>query len=209
MGDGHETALDELAISEELKATGTLRAEEIVLQTPGGRGVSMLVNPTPIHGEDGNVASVLFAMQDQAPLEKPERLRIEFLNMVSRELCTPLAASNGSTATVLGAPTVLDPAELRRFFRVVNEQADHMQGLIADLLDVGRIEEGMLSVSPAPSESGLWWRGAERAGRQAAGAAAFAVARPRAWRSYSASDRPPSAAIRAARTIVKPAKPAG
>ncbi len=153
-GDGREIALDELTVSEELKAAGTMRAEEIVLQAPGGQSLSMLVNATPIHGEDGEVASVVVAMQDLAPLEELDRLRTEFLNMVSHELRTPLAAIKGSTATVLGAPPVLDPAELHQFFRVVDEQADQMRGLIADLLDAGRIEAGTLSVSPAATELG-------------------------------------------------------
>ena len=125
-----------------------------MLAAPGGRSVSMLVNATPIHGEDGTVASVVVTMQDLAPLEELDRLRTEFLNMVSHELRTPLAAIKGSTATVLGAPPVLDPAELHQFFRVVDEQADHMRGLIADLLDAGRIEAGTLSVSPAATELG-------------------------------------------------------
>ncbi len=154
LGDGREIALDELALTEALKSAGTLRAEEVVLQAPGGRSVSMLVNATPIHGEDGAVASVVVAMQDLAPLEELDRLRTEFLNMVSHELRTPLAAIKGSTATVLGAPPVLDPTELHQFFRVVDEQADHMRGLIADLLDAGRIEAGTLSVAPAATELG-------------------------------------------------------
>ena len=37
----------------------------------------MLVNATPIRGEDGEVASVVVAMQDLAPLEELDRLRTE------------------------------------------------------------------------------------------------------------------------------------
>ena len=151
-GDGREIVLNELALSEELKTAGTVRAEEVVFSAPGGRSVSILVNATPIRGEDGAVASVVVTMQDLAPLEELDRLRTEFLNMVSHELRTPLAAIKGSTATVLGAPPVLDPTELHQFFRVVDEQADHMRGLIADLLDAGRIEAGTLSVAPAATE---------------------------------------------------------
>ena len=35
-----------------------------------------------------------------------------------------------------------------QFFRIVDAQADHMQGLIGNLLDAGRIEAGTLSVNP-------------------------------------------------------------
>ncbi|MDE0051447.1 MAG: GAF domain-containing protein [Rhodospirillales bacterium] len=90
-GDGREIALDALALADELQKAGTVRAEEIALVVPGGRSVSLLVNATPIHGEDGTVASVVVTMQDLAPLEELDRLRAEFLGMVSHELRTPLA----------------------------------------------------------------------------------------------------------------------
>ncbi len=47
---------------------------------------------------------------------------------------------------------MLDRAEVRQFFRIIDSQADHMDGLISDLLDAGRIEAGTLSVDPEPTE---------------------------------------------------------
>ena len=152
-GDGREIALDRFALADALTKAGTVRAEEVVLQAPDGRSVSMLVNATPIRAEDGAVASVVVTMQDLAPLEELDRLRAEFLGMVSHELRTPLAAIKGSTATVLDASPALDPVELHQFFRVIDEQADRMRGLIGDLLDAGRIEAGTLSVTPVPTEA--------------------------------------------------------
>ncbi len=100
----------------------------------------------------GAVASVVVTMQDLAPLEELDRLRAEFLGMVSHELRTPLAAIKGSTAALLGASRPFAPTETREFIRVIDEQADRTIGLIADLLDAGRIDSGTLSVSPEPSE---------------------------------------------------------
>ena len=151
-GDGREVALDRFLVAQELRNSGTVRAEEIVLSTADGRSASMLVNATPIHAEDGTVVSVVVTMQDLAPLVELDRLRTEFLGMVSHELRTPLAAIKGSTSTVLGASPILDPAEVHQFFRVIDEQADHMRDLIRDLLDAGRIDAGTLSVSPVPTE---------------------------------------------------------
>ena len=153
--DGREIAFDEFPIARELRNATTMRAEQIVLSVPDGRSVTTLVNATPIHGEDGTVASVVVTMQDLAALEELERMRAEFLGMVSHELRAPLTSIKGSTATVLGAAADLEPAEMREFFRIIDEQADHMRGLISDLLDAGRIDSGTLSVSPEPSEVGV------------------------------------------------------
>ena len=146
LADGREVRLDEL------KSAETLRAAEVELSVPDGRSVSMLVNATPIHGEDGAVASVVVTMQDLAPLEELDRLRAEFLAMVSHELRAPLAAIKGSAATLVEEAGRLDAAETREFHRIIVDQTGRMRRLIGDLLDAGRINAGTLSVEPEPLE---------------------------------------------------------
>ena len=149
--DGREVSLEESPLAERLSAGRTIRAEEIVLQAPGGRSVTTLVNATPIYSEDGSeMQSVVVTLQDMTPLEELERLRAEFLGMVSHELRAPLTSIKGSAATLLDDSANLNAAETRQFHRIINEQADRMRRMIADLLDVAHIETGTLSVSPEP-----------------------------------------------------------
>ncbi len=150
--DGREISLQEFPLAQALSSATTVRAEEIVLQSPDGRRVTTLVNATPIRSEDGAVESVVVTLQDLAPLEELERLRAEFLGMVSHELRVPLTSIKGSAATALGTSPASDPATTHQFFRIIDQQADHMHGLIDDLLDAGRIETGTLSVVPEPTE---------------------------------------------------------
>ena len=149
--DGREVALDEFPLAEQWTDPETVRAEEMVLSVPDGRSVRTLVNATPIRSADGELGSMIVTLQDLAPLEELVRLRAEFLSMVSHELRVPLTSIKGSTAAALGASPP-DPAETRQFFRIIDEQADHMRGLINDLLDAGRIETGTLSITPEPAE---------------------------------------------------------
>ena len=149
--DGREISLLELSMAELLSAGETVRAEEIVLRVPDGRSVTALLNATPIRLEDGGVESFVVTLQDMTPLEELERLRAEFLGMVSHELRTPLATIKGSTTALLSASPDLDPAVMTQFHRIMDQQVDHMQDLIGDLLDVARIETGTLSVKPVPA----------------------------------------------------------
>ena len=110
----------------------------------------VLLNATPIRSEDGEVESVVVTLQDLAPLEEMERLRAEFLGMVSHELRMPLTSIRGSATTLLDAASDLDSAEMRQFHRIIVDQADNMRALIGDLLDVARIETGTLPVDPEP-----------------------------------------------------------
>ena len=150
--DGREVSLSEFPIAQQLGTCETLRAEEVVLSAPDGRSVRTLINATPIPAEDGGIGSVVVTLQDLAPLEELERLRAEFLGLVSHELRAPLTSILGSAATLLEESADLDPAEMHEFHRIIHEQAGHMRGLIGTLLDAGRIEAGTLSVSPEPSE---------------------------------------------------------
>ena len=112
----------------------------------------VLVNATPIRSGEGEVESVVVTAQDLAPLEELERLRAEFLGMVSHELRAPLAAIRGSAVTLLEDARELDAAERREFHRIIVDQTGHMRRLVGDLLDAGRIDAGTLSVEPEPFE---------------------------------------------------------
>ncbi len=147
-GDGSEVTLADLGDTERV------RAEEVELSVPGGRSVRMLLDATPIRSDEGAVETVVVTIRDLAPFEALERSRAEFLELVSHELRAPLAAIKGSAATALGDSRDPDRAELRQFLHIVEEQADRMDGLIADLMDAGRIGAGTLAVDAVPEEVG-------------------------------------------------------
>ena len=151
--DGREIALQELSLADVLSGAETVRAEEMELFNPeGGSSVSVLVNVTPLRLDDGDIKSVVVALQDMAPLRELERQRSDFLAMVSHELRAPLTSIKGSTATVLSGERVVGSAEIRQFFQIIDRQANRMDALIGDLLDAGRIESGTLSVMPEPTD---------------------------------------------------------
>ena len=145
-GDGREVTLGDLVNAE------TVRAEEVEISVIGGGSVRALVDATPIRADSGAVERLVATLQDLAPFEALERVRAEFLELVSHELRAPLAAIRGSASTALEDPREPDRDELRQYLRIVEEQAGRMSGLIGDLLDAGRIGAGTLSVDPAPAE---------------------------------------------------------
>ncbi|MDE0452932.1 MAG: response regulator [Gammaproteobacteria bacterium] len=151
--DGRQVSLAEFPLAQQFIANPeTVRAEEMVLSVPDGRSIRTLINCTPIPAEEDELGSVVVTMQDLAPIDEIERMRTEFLGLVSHELRAPLTAIKGSGVTLLEEASDLDPAEVHEFSRIIVEQADLMRALIADLLDAGRIDSGTLSVTPEPSE---------------------------------------------------------
>ena len=151
--DGREISIEDLSMAQALSTGETVRAEEIVLSVPDGRSITVLVNATPTRSEeDDDVETVVVTLQDMTSLNELEKMRAEFLGMVSHELRAPLTSIKGSVDTLLESFNSLDSAEMVQFVRIIKSQSDRMRDLISDLLDVARIETGMLSVTPEPVE---------------------------------------------------------
>ena len=150
--DGREFSLRESPMAELLSIGETVRAEEIALRAPDGRSVTVLLNATPILSDEGAVESMVVTMQDMADVEETERLRAEFLSLVSHELREPLTSIKGSAVNLRESLDSLDKAEVLQFIRIIESQSDRMRDLIGELLDVARIETGSLSVAPEPAE---------------------------------------------------------
>ncbi|MYD72910.1 MAG: response regulator [Chloroflexi bacterium] len=150
--DGRESSLPEFPLVDVLRAGKTIRGEEITLTTPGNRALTTLINATPIRLENGEVEKYVITVQDMTPVRELERLRAEFLAMVSHELRAPLTSIKGSITTLLNPSSLLNPAEILQFHRIIDSQTDQMRELIADLLDVARIDTGTLSVAPEPTD---------------------------------------------------------
>ena len=148
--DGREFSMNETPMSDLLKAAETVRVEEIVLKVPDGRSVTTLINATPIRAEDGTVESCVVTLQDITPIRNLERLRADFLGVVSHELRAPLTTIKGSAATLIEEIDNLEPAEMLQFFRIIDEQTGRARDLVGELLQVARIETGTLSVRPEP-----------------------------------------------------------
>ena len=79
-------------------------------------------------------------------------MRNEFLAMVSHELRLPLTNIKGCASMALNSgsrsPSI---SALLQYIRIINEQSDHMNDLINNLLDMTQIEAGALSVTLKPA----------------------------------------------------------
>ncbi|MCY3887248.1 MAG: response regulator [Chloroflexi bacterium] len=150
--DGREVSLRDSPLSEALRLGETVRGEEITLTMGEDRSLTVLLNATPIRTENGELERYVATVQDMTPLKELERLRAEFLAMVSHELRAPLTSVKGSITTLLNPSSPLNSGEIRQFHRIIDSQTDQMRELIADLLDVARIDTGTLSVAPEPTD---------------------------------------------------------
>lgn len=121
--------------------------EKCLKEGKDGESVAEIPGLEPRHFEvrtvylasQGREVSVLAVLHDVTQLKKIERVRRDFVANVSHELRTPLGAILGSSETLL-AGAMDDPADLREFLGIIRNNADRLQELIQDLLDLAKIE---------------------------------------------------------------------
>jgi two-component system sensor histidine kinase KdpD len=85
------------------------------------------------------------AQQAQVRAEA-ERLRSSLLSSVSHDLRTPLAAITGATSSLLEGDKGLDAQTQKDLLETVSEEAERLDRLVNNLLEMTRLESGTLQV---------------------------------------------------------------
>ncbi len=80
--------------------------------------------------------------------EQANELKLKFLAMISHELRTPLTSIKGFSTTLLAEDIEWPPAKQRDFLQTIDEESDKLGDLIEQLLDMSRMEAGILRISP-------------------------------------------------------------
>jgi signal transduction histidine kinase len=80
--------------------------------------------------------------------EKANELKLKFLAMISHELRTPLTSIKGFATTLLAADVTWEPEMQHDFIRTINEEADKLTDMIEQLLDLSRLDAGLLRIHP-------------------------------------------------------------
>ena len=75
-----------------------------------------------------------------------EQLRSTLLSSVSHDLRTPLAVITGSASTLLEAPAGMDAATRQELTKNILDEAERLNRLIRNLLDMTRLESGAVKV---------------------------------------------------------------
>ncbi|HEY8153740.1 MAG TPA: ATP-binding protein [Myxococcota bacterium] len=88
---------------------------------------------------DSTSAGTVAVLHDVTELMQLEKMRREFVANASHELRTPLAAIRGFAETLLASPALSD-ADRRAYLEVIDRHARRLSAIVADLLELSRIE---------------------------------------------------------------------
>ena len=118
------------------------RRERQALATPEARRqLETFVNQTALALERARLADEAREARLRA---ETERLRSSLLTSVSHDLRTPLAAITGAATTMLEGGARLDPATRLELLESIRDEADRLNRLVQNLLEMTRLESGAL-----------------------------------------------------------------
>ena len=120
------------------------------LVRPGGGRVSLSITYTPLlDDESGALVSIIANVHDITRFREEEEIKSTFTSIISHELKTPVALIKGYAQTLARPDADWDAETAHQGLQVIEEEADRLEALINNLLDVSRIQASGLRLDYA------------------------------------------------------------
>ncbi|GAA0479386.1 sensor histidine kinase [Paractinoplanes deccanensis] len=139
------------------------RASDADVEVRADEHITMLLKGHPLAASDRRIveafaAQAAVALRQQRlsaeaaaakPLAEADRMRTALLAAVSHDLRTPLASAKASVAGLLSDEVHFDEEDRHELLVTADESLDRLGRLVANLLDMSRLQAGALGVSLA------------------------------------------------------------
>ncbi|MEN9979385.1 MAG: ATP-binding protein [candidate division WOR-3 bacterium] len=119
--------------------------QEVKIQHRTGREVDCELRVVPL--EHANRHLLLCYLHDISELRQAERMRTEFVAMVSHDLRAPLAAIREAIALLADTAAQRLEEKQRRFLMIAQEEVDRLNRMIDNLIEVSRMEAGKVELN--------------------------------------------------------------
>ncbi len=106
------------------------------------------VRSFPVRDEPGSLLGWGMLLDDVTLERASEKAKAEALALAAHELKTPLAVIKGSATTLLANSQRWDAAAQHEMLQLIDEQCDQLHELVNGLLDVWRLDAGLLPINP-------------------------------------------------------------
>jgi two-component system, OmpR family, sensor histidine kinase KdpD len=124
--------------SSRMNGSGMSNAEERLLRTYASQGALALER-----------ARLAQTVTHARVLEESDRLKSALLSSVSHELRTPLATIKAAVTSLRSGEANLDAASQQDLLAAIEEETDHLNQLVGNLLNMSRLEAGALHPQPS------------------------------------------------------------
>lgn len=122
-------------------------ALDVRIKSPAARTLSM--SSSPVNDASGQYLGRLFVFRDVTAERSAEEAKTDFVSMVSHELRTPLTSIVGYVDLLLEEAGGEHSDESLRLLEVVRRNSSRLARLVADILDLSRIDNARFDLEPS------------------------------------------------------------
>ena len=125
---------------------------EYLLLRPGAAAVQVSFSGSAIHDGSGAVTCALAVCRDVTELRALERLRQEYVSLISHDLRNPLTAILFVADFLQGRMEQQGAADSARQLQSIQHEAERMNAMISDLLESAHMDSGGLALRRSPTD---------------------------------------------------------
>ncbi|MDQ6693834.1 MAG: ATP-binding protein, partial [Chloroflexota bacterium] len=147
---GNPVSSEQLPLARALRGE-LVSGEHLTIRRTDGTDIIISISAAPLKDKKGKIEGAVSVFHDVTQEKLLDRLKDEFLSVVSHELKTPLTAIIGYSDLMLrGIHGPLSDKQVK-VLNSVRANADRLLQLILDLLDVSKLESGVVHLDRRPT----------------------------------------------------------
>jgi two-component system phosphate regulon sensor histidine kinase PhoR len=136
-----------VAMIREMRATRSSNGRRVVEHVVGGN--TYKVTLSCLRGNEEGGAGVVAVLRDITREAEVAQMKNDFVSHVSHELRTPLASIKAYVEMLVDGEAQ-DEKQKTEFYEVIQNEANRLGRLIDNILDISRIESGLVKVNKQP-----------------------------------------------------------
>lgn len=121
-----------------------LQKMPFIIKRDGHPSIDLMVNGQPITNSEGKFLGAVLVAHDVTELKRTERIKNEFIAVVSHELKTPLVSIQGGLILLIHQFLDSLPEKAKLIVAMANKNCERLVYLINDILDFEKIEAGKM-----------------------------------------------------------------
>lgn len=154
--DGSRMPWHEIPLVRALERKETVRSVKLLQRDREGRVVPMLANAAPVLDQAGNLIGAIALFQDISPLVELERLRDEYVSLISHDLKNPLAVVLAQADWLSELLTLQGQGDILKGVEAIRRNSRRMRAMLDDLLESNRLESGQFALHREPLDLAAW-----------------------------------------------------
>ncbi|MFT3969064.1 MAG: ATP-binding protein [Micropruina sp.] len=150
--DGQPYPPEGCYITEATRSGLTATGEDDVYVRGDGTTIMVEATASPLQDDNGIISGAVVVFRDVSQRREMDRMKHEFISFVSHELRTPLTSIRGALGLISGGAFGEIPPKAARMIDIATSGSVRLGRLVNDILEIERLDTGMLPLSIRPLE---------------------------------------------------------